>query len=296
MTRLKEKPRRMTSVGAECARHPREALRSSLYRCAVWHHRLTPREHSFTHHVFMLALDLDELDEVARRVRGFAHNVRQVYEFRDRDHLTLPGMEQESLKANLIEWIRRQGGVLPADPAGLRVVLVTLPRVFGHIFNPVSFFFVHETATNRPVCAVAEVGNTFGEKKPYLLSASTSDGSFRLVAPKHFYVSPFSKLDLNFDFRLRVPDGHLEIHIDEFDGAEPVLRSALTGSRRPLTTGQLWAATLVCPFVTLKVVFLIHWQAMLLWLKRLPWHAKADRPDLQRDLIPPSVTLPEKQP
>lgn len=271
-------------------------LRSALYKCTVMHRRLSPREHQFTHHVFMLALDLDELDEVARRVRGFSHNRRNAYEFRDRDHLTRPGLESATTKENILSWITAEGFALPADPAGVRVTLLTLPRVFGYVFNPVSFYFLHEAATGRPLCAVAQVGNTFGEKKLYLLRDPLPDGAFRLAAPKHFYVSPFSSPDLYFDFKLRVPDDHLDIHVDEHDGPRTVLVSALTGCRRPLTTASLWAATFVCPLVTLKVIFLIHWQAFRLWLKRIPWHAKAARPDLQRDVINPHVSLSGKQP
>jgi len=274
----------------------RAPLRSTLYDCTVMHHRLAPREHRFSHHIFMLALDLDEIDEVARRVRGFSHNRRHVYEFRDRDHLTRPETTTASLKDHLLDWIVDQGHPLPGPPSDLRVTLVTLPRVFGYVFNPVSFYFVHEAATGHPLCAVAEVRNTFGEMKPYLVETRHDADSFRLRAPKHFYVSPFSRLDLSFDFRLRPPGETLEMHVNEYDGERPVLLSALTGRRRPLTTATLWGATLRCPLVTLKVIILIHWHALLLWLKRVPWHAKADEPDLQRDVLLPHASLSGKKP
>jgi DUF1365 family protein len=271
-------------------------LRSALYECAVMHHRLSPLEHRFTHHIFMLALDLDELDEVARRVRGFSHNRRHAYEFRDRDHLTFPGLASDTLKDHLLAWIAGQGHSLPAAPTAVRVTLVTLPRVFGYVFNPVSFYFVHEASTGRALCAVAEVRNTFGEMKPYLLPEPQPDESFQLLTPKYFYVSPFSSLDLKFHFKLRPPNDGLEMHVDEYDGEVPVLLSALTGRRRPLTTASLWGATLKCPLVTMKVIFLIHWQALRLWLKRVPWHPKADDPDLQRDVLHPHVSLSVKKP
>lgn len=285
---------RASAAGAAPGRH--SPLRSALYECAVMHHRLTPRAHGFTHHLFMLALDLDELDEVARRVRGMSRNRRNAYEFRDRDHLACPGLASAALKDHLLAWIAGQGHPLPAGPPALRVMLVTLPRVFGYVFNPVSFYFVHEAATGRALCAVAEVRNTFGEMKPYLLREPQPDGSFRLLTPKHFYVSPFSSLDLKFDFKLHPPGDGLEMHVDEYDGDAPVLFSALTGRRRPLTTASLWGATLKCPLVTAKVIFLIHWHALQLWLKRVPWHPKAGNPDLQRDVLNPHFSLSAKKP
>jgi len=260
------------------------------------HHRLAPREHAFRHQIFMLALDLDELGEVARRVRGFSHNRRNAYEFRDRDHLTLPDMGPAPLKSHLLTWIALQGMPMPSNPDAVRVTLLTLPRVAGYLFNPVSFYFVADAATDRPLCAVAEVGNTFGELKPYLIPIVAPDGLLRLIAPKHFYVSPFSRLDLQFDFQLRVPAEQLHLRVDEFDGSTPVLLSALTGRRRPLTTARLWAATALCPLVTLKVILLIHWQALRLWIKRVPWHAKAARPDMQRDVFRPHASLNRPQP
>ena len=105
--------------------------------------------------------------------------------------------------------------------------------MLGYIFNPVSFYFCFD-ADGAPLCAVVEVGNTFREKKLFLLREPAGENLFRLVAPKHFYVSPFSDLDLHFDFKLRVPGETLEIHIDDRAGDETLLLSALTGRRESL--------------------------------------------------------------
>lgn len=264
-----------------------ESLRSCLYECEVMHHRLAPKEHHFRYNIFMFALDLDELDLVAARVRGFSHNRRNLYEFRDRDHLTLAGGETSSLRQNLTAWLALGGIQFPATG---RITLVTLPRVLGYIFNPVSFYFCSD-ATGAPLCAVVQVGNTFRELKPYLLPTASADGAFRLVTPKHFYVSPFSALDLSFDFKLKVPSEHLEMHIDDRADGRRVLLSALTGRRVPLTTTRLAWLSLKYPFITLKVIFLIHWHALLLWSRRLPWHRKSANPDLQRDVFQPHTSL-----
>lgn len=267
-------------------------MNSCLYECEVMHHRLSPKEHHFKYRIFMFALDLDEVDEVARRVPLFSRNRSNLYAFRDRDHLTLPGKDTESTRENLVEFLAQNGIQFPSDG---RITLVTLPRVLGYIFNPVSFYFCRDSA-GLPLCAVVQVGNTFGEMKPYLLREPVGENAFRLVTPKHFYVSPFSALDLAFDFKLRVPGDRLEIHIDDREGERPVLLSALTGRRAPLTTAQLAWFTLKYPLITLKVIFLIHWHALLLWMKLLPWHRKADRLDLQRNVLRPHASLATKTP
>lgn len=266
-------------------------LRSALYECDVMHHRLEPKEHHFRYRIFMFALDLDEIDEVAERVLGFARNRRSIYEFRDRDHLTLPEIgDRGTLREHLVAWLDEKGIRLPS---GGRITLVTLPRVFGYIFNPVSFYFCQD-ANGAPICAVVQVGNTFGEQKPYLLREPSGPGAFRLITPKHFYVSPFSELDLSFDFKLKVPGEHLDIHIDDRAGDRRVLLSALTGRRVPLTSARLAWLSLKYPLITVKVIFLIHWHALLLWWKRLPWHRKAANTHLQRDVYRPHASIASK--
>ena len=116
-----------------------------------------------------------------------------------------------------------------------RIFLLTLPRIAGYVFNPVSFYFCTRS-TGEPICAVAEVGNTFGELKPYLVpldSGATDGGVFRLVAPKHYYVSPFSPVDLEFHFRFHLPDARLRVFIDDYDAEGKILVSTLTGRRGP---------------------------------------------------------------
>jgi hypothetical protein len=135
------------------------------------------------------------------------------------------------------------------------------------------------------------VGNTFGEKKLYLLPELSAGDRFRLVTPKNFYVSPFSELDLDFDFKLRIPSESLEVHVDDRLGEERTLLAALTGRRAALTAGRLGWFTVKYPFLTLWIITLIHWNALLLWLKRVPFHRKEARPELQRDVLHPHASL-----
>ncbi|MEN9576107.1 MAG: hypothetical protein RL514_3962 [Verrucomicrobiota bacterium] len=266
---------------------PVAAVRSCLYDCSVMHHRLTPKEHHFRYRIFQFCLGLDELDALSARLRFFSHNRPNLYRFNDADHL--PPQTPDAIphplsaKSSLLAWIAAQGLSLPADT---RVLLLTHCRVFGYIFNPVSFYFCLD-AQDRPLCAVAEVGNTFGEQKPFLLGPEHFDGEgrFRRIVPKHFYVSPFSALDLAFDFKLRVPGEQLDIHIDDREGDRPVLLTALTGQRVPLTDANLARLTLKYPLITARVITLIHWHALKLWWKNVPWHRKATNPHLQQGVF-----------
>lgn len=275
---------------------PGRPFRSCVYECRVLHHRLAPRPHRFAYGLFLLGLDLDELPELSGRLRLLSRNRRNLYEFRDRDHLEFPAPgAMPDLKSSLLAWLETQGTVVPTDA---RILLLTLPRVLGHVFNPVSFYFLH-TAEGRPLCAVAEVGNTFGELKPFQVPVAAPEGAasvpaerFRCVVPKQFYVSPFSDLELCFDFNLRTPDDRLEIGINDVTSDGQIqLISTLTGRRFPLTDGQLLRLTARYPLVTLRVITLIHWQAFRLWIRRLPWHRKASHPELQRGVFRPHASL-----
>jgi uncharacterized protein len=267
------------------------AFRSCLYDCSVMHHRLAPKEHQFRYGIFQFCLDLDELDAFSARLRLFHRNRPALYRFNDSDHL--PAAGDLGTKAAILAWVASQGLPLPAET---RVLLLTHCRVFGYIFNPVSFYFCLD-AQARPLCAVAEVGNTFGEQKPFLLGPEHLDGEgrFRRIAPKHFYVSPFFALDLAFDFKLRVPGEQLDIHIDDREGDRPVLLTALTGRRIPLTDANLARLTLKYPLITLRVITLIHWHALKLWWKRVPWHRKAANTHLQQGVFNPHESLRQSE-
>lgn len=265
--------------------------RSCLYECRVMHQRLVPRSHRLDHGLFLLALDLDELDGLCRRLRLLGHNRRNVYEFRDADHL-VSGAAGSGVRAQLAHWLAQQGSPLPDDA---RVLLVTLPRVLGYIFAPVSFYFCH-AADGTPLCAVAEVQNTFGELKPYRVpvlpgTPEAAGERFRVVVPKAFYVSPFSDLELCFDFQLRTPGEDLALVVNDVSGDQTVLVSTLTGRRRPLTDAELVRMTLKYPLVTLRVITLIHWHALRLWAKRIPWHRKAANPERQTGVYRPHASL-----
>lgn len=262
------------------------------------HQRFSPKAHRFLYRIFMFALDLDELEALHRRLRFFSFNRRNLYSFREGDFLPSgeplhnpsqpadPAPTPARLKARVVAYLAGRGINLD----GGRVLLVTLPRVFGYLFNPVSFYFCYDRA-GSPVAALAEVTNTFKEMKPFVLGPETRQGAaFALRTPKYFYVSPFTDMDVAFDFTLRPPGEKLSVQIDDYAAGQRTLTSTLTGTRQPLTDGALAWFTFKYPFLTLRIIGLIHWNALKLYLKQVPWFAKAARPDAQRDLYRPHIS------
>ncbi|HVT01936.1 MAG TPA: DUF1365 domain-containing protein [Thermoanaerobaculia bacterium] len=253
-------------------------MRSSLYECRIVHHRSSPREHHFTYNVFLFALDLDEIDEVARRVLLFSHNRWNACTFRDDDHL--PGSSM-TIRENVEEFIRQRG--VSERPS--RILLLTSARIFGYVFNPVSYYLCFGE-DGKPLCAIPEINNTYGEMKPFFIGGSDfTDGSFRQRVTKHFYISPFLDLSDQLEFRIEPPEEKLRISTDTWRGEERILSAAISGTRRPLTTASLALCLLKFPLVTLQIITAIHWEAFRLWLKGIHYHPKKERIAEQRDIV-----------
>ena len=264
-------------------------LNSCLYACTVFHRRLLPKRHEFTYRVFYFLIDLDELPRIEDTLRLLRINRPGLYSFRETDHIDhgakSGGSDFGRARENIIRYLTSKGITRPVG----RILLLTLPRVAGYIFNPISIYYCFDDQ-GAPLVSVAEVGNTFGEWKPYLIPLA-DDGTFHSRMVKHFYVSPFSDLDLEFDFRFHIPDERLSVFIDDYRGEDRELVSVLTGTRVPLTDGNLLRFTLRYPFLTLKVILGIHWHAVRLWLKGLKARRKETDRDLQQGVHRPHKSL-----
>ena len=276
-------------------------LNSCIYRVNVIHQRVFPKKHRFEYGLFMFMLDLDESEQINQRLKLAKINKHALYQFDDLDHFALtPVATREKLAAFLnSKGINQDFG---------RVLLVTNFRFLGYVFNPVSIYFVHDKS-GEPLLAVAEVGNTFLERKPFLLprlkDEQTGKSKFKLIAPKQFYVSPFSRVDDTFEFICNSPGDSLEIHINTRAGArtetecvshhlpagETTLASTMRGDRLELTDNNILRCTLRYPFVTLGVIGLIHAHAFLLWLKKVPFFMKEENARKQTELINPHRSL-----
>jgi DUF1365 family protein len=227
-------------------------------------------DREFGYRVWYALVDLDELSELTRRIPILSHNRFNLAGFDDRDHM---GLDREDVRAKLDGWLDRQG----VEPPGGRVRLLTHLRLFGHVFNPVSFYYCYDS-NERLRRVVAEVNNTFGETYCYLLDAESGDGVTRHEQDKIFHVSPFQPMTGRYRFRVTSPGARLTVHIDVLRDGGRAFDATLTAQRRPLTTRSLLATVARHPHTGLRTLALIHSQALRLWLRRAPFFSKPEPP------------------
>jgi uncharacterized protein len=257
-------------------------MNSCLYRCEVMHHRLFPKKNRFEYSIFMFCFDLDELDILHKKLWIFSRNRFNFFTFRDKDHLQFPlgeGYNSKTVKQNITGFLFSHDIKLEDG----KILLVTNTSVLGYSFNPISFYLCFD-AIGNPVCAVAEVCNTHGEMKLYLLDNSClSVNTFQQKASKNFYVSPFISLSSAFDFVFKIPGEHLHMRVDDYEDNKRVLLTSLTGQKKQLTDLRLLWYALRFPLITVKIITLIYWQAFLLYLKKIPFQRKHVNVHLQQD-------------
>ncbi len=233
-------------------------MRSHLLEGVVRHRRIRPISYELAHDVFYVALDLDELDEVPRRVRIIARNRPNLFSFRDADHLHPPA---EDLRASVIEHLRRSG----TDPVGWRVTLVTNLRVLGYVFNPASFYLCRDTEGVLQV-VIVEVHNTHHERHLYTLRPqATGASTFVASMDKAFYVSPFIDPVGSYTVRVRDEPGRLRITINESQDDQLQLHASLDLRRRRLSSRSAARMLLRYPLITYGTIGMIHLHAMRLW-------------------------------
>jgi len=232
-------------------------VRSALYLGTLMHVRRAPARHVFRYPVSYWLFDLDELPGLERSIRLFSVNRRNVVSLRDGDHF-----DGAPLKEAVVD--------LAGDSTIERVLMLTQPRVLGYVFNPVSFYWCYR-GDGSLSCMVAELNNTFGERLPEVLRGP----ELRYEHRKRLHVSPFFGLDQSYEYAFSEPGDEVlaRIHVREVDGCRP-LTAVLHGRRRQLTDRSVAALLLRYPLQPLQVTALIHFEALRLWRKRVPFHHK----------------------
>jgi uncharacterized protein len=238
----------------------------------VMHRRIFPVRYRFVYRVFSMLLDVERVDEIARDCRWFSHNGFNLFSFFDRDHGARDG---RPLKPWLLAQLRACGQAMEIA----RIELQCFPRVLGFVFNPLSVWTCFDRS-DRPVAVLCEVNNTFGEAHSYLLheNGAPMDWPIRHAHRKDFHVSPFVDMNADYHFRFTRQGDRHAIVIREYQNASLMLVAVQQGTAETITDGKLLYAAFAYPFLTLKVVIMIHWQALKIWLKGGRYHSKPAPP------------------
>jgi len=237
----------------------------------VMHRRLRPAESRFVYRVFFVRLPLTRLAVAENALLSI--NRLNLFALDFRDHGARDG-------SHPLAWIRALLAREGLDCADGEVWLHTFPRVLGYVFNPVSFWFCEDRA-GRTRAILAEVNNTFGERHCYLLAhpdrRAIEDGD-ELAARKSFHVSPFLPVAGAYRFRFTNAADLRMARIDYGDEQGPLLLTSIAGRPQPLSARRLARTFLARPLMTFAVMWRIHWQALRLWAKRVPFFAKPAPP------------------
>jgi DUF1365 family protein len=243
---------------------------AALYVGETWHRRFGPRPHEFRYRLFQLLVDIDQLDQAFVGLKWMKLGPKGLMSFDPRDH----GDRQSH---QLRPWVAATLAQAGLEATAVTIRLLCFPRVLGLVFNPLSIFFVH-AADERLEAVIYEVNNTFGQTHAYVIPAAGGPRETQRAA-KCFYVSPFFKVEGEYRFDISSPGETLNLRIVKAVDGNPDFVATQTANREGLTDQRLMALFWSIPFLTLKVVAAIHWEALRLFLKGAPFGARPPDPE-----------------
>jgi DUF1365 family protein len=244
---------------------------TELVEAKIFHGRVRPKRNAFSYVAYYVVLPLSRL----RSEKGaalFSFEKFNLFSFRAADHGDGSSNPEGWMRNVLAQW-----NVPQADG---EILLFTLPRVFGYVFNPVSFWFCFDRA-GALRAVLAEVNNTFGERHYYLCCHEDRRPILAddwLETDKVFHVSPFMKVEGHYKFRFAIDLGRIAVRIDHHDQDGLMLSTAMGGKREPLSSARLAWCLVRYPLLSFKIIGLIHWQAVKLMVKGLRQNQKPAPP------------------
>lgn len=255
-------------------------MESCIYTGKVRHRRFEAAHNEFTYTLFMMYMDLAELPHLFDPHWLWSARGRAMAEFRRSDY---HGPEGKSLDCAVRDTVERETGERPGGPIRLLAHL----RYFGYIFNPVSFYYIFDSAGKNIDTILAEITNTpWGERRAHVLGSernlATSKGRMRFQFRKDFHVSPFMNLDYDYDWRFTAPGKSLGVHMENRKAGRVTFDATMNLERRPLDSANLARVLLNYPAMTGKVIAAIYWQALKLKIKGVPYYPNPHREPIRK--------------
>ncbi|AMO57744.1 hypothetical protein GZ77_13395 [Endozoicomonas montiporae] len=246
-------------------------MKSAIYWGSLMHNRIRPKKHRFRYRMASWLIDLDDLQQLDKRLWLFSFNSFNLITFQSKDYGDGSG---RCLKQQVNELLV-ENSIQAAD----RVELMCSPRMLGYVFNPLSVYFCYRN--DQPLAMVYEVTNTFGERHSYVIPVEDSDQTLiNQTTSKRLHVSPFFAMNCQYRFRVKIPDNSLSLGIELLDEQGKLFAAVFQGQKKALSNQQTILQLCLLPWQTLKVISAIHWEALKLWIKgiKIVRHQPAEQP------------------
>ena len=232
---------------------------SCIYSGFVTHRRFKPKRHFFSYKTFSLLINLNEIENLERKIKFFSYNKFNILSFYNLDHGPRDG-------SCLVTWTKKILAESKIDIGSGAIKLLCFPRIFGYVFNPLSIFYCYDE--NLQLKAVLyEVKNTFNEQHTYVFPTSPSSNLILHKCNKKFYVSPFIEMKTFYNFRLLKPGNNINVFIKQSDIDGALLIACQAGKQLELNSKNLFVQFLKHPLMSFKVILAIHFEAFRLWTK-----------------------------
>jgi DUF1365 family protein len=227
--------------------------------------------HRFTYRLYFSLFDVDQVDDLCAKSAWWSRERLNLVTFRRTDFIA---PFDQSVGEAVRQRVEATSGVRPQG----RIFLLTHLRQWGVCFNPVSFYLCMDDR-DRPEFIVAEVHNTpWGQRHAYVLDARDQAGpDYRFCFSKAFHVSPFLPMGMDYDWRFRIEDQGIAVHMLVMDGDSECFAAGMRLEYRPLDRAAMRRMPLLYPLLTVKVLGAIYWQALRLWLRRVPFFPHPDK-------------------
>lgn len=242
-----------------------QKYKSCIYAGKVSHKRYAPVLHGFNYPLFMMYLDLKELPLLFQSFWFWSYQRWNIASFFRKDYADAQEADLDFTIRNLVE---KNTGKLCQGP----IRMLTHLRYFGFIFNPVTFYYCFDKQGKAPEFIVAEITNTpWGERHTYVLDCSEKSEPYQFKFNKNFHISPFMPMKMDYEWLFEEPREQLFIHMENLKGHIKHFDATMLLKRIEIDHRSMAKILIGFPFMTLKVITAIYWQALKLWLKRIPF-------------------------